>query len=150
MKSCFCTFLILCLALVSCEPICLSKEEQLNTAEEVIGANSQNIIDNKYDGGNDVGWVIENIQYDCMKTSMIARAKITFKGQYSGLSYWARGTFKIDLARETWEFKEESIDPMLKIALGIGEDAKKELLNSFQGTDSKESDSLLTDSSQGN
>lgn len=117
---------------VSCDTVCLNEKEKFSLANELVSGKMYEVVDQKYDGGNNLQYEIQQINYDCLKTSLDVRAKLTFEGQFSGIKYWSVGTFSMDIAKKNWTFKEISTDPLLKTALNLSEETKRELLKNFE------------------
>jgi hypothetical protein len=117
---------------VGCDKVCLNEKEKLSLATELVSGKMYEVVDQKYDGGNNVQYQIQQIDYDCLKTEINVKTRLTFEGQFSGIQYWSVGIFSMDIANRTWVFKEISTDPLLKTAINLSEQTKREILKNFE------------------
>ncbi len=117
---------------VGCDTVCLNEKEKLSLANELVSGKMYEVVDQKYDGGNNLQYQILQIDYDCLKTEINVKTRLTFEGQFSGIQYWSVGIFSMDIANRTWVFKEISTDPLLKTAINLSEQTKREILKNFE------------------
>lgn len=117
---------------VGCDTICLNEKEKLSLATELVSGKMYEVVDQKYDGGNNIQYQIQQIDYDCLKTEINVKARLTFEGQFSGIQYWSIGIFSMNIAKRTWVFKEISTDPLLQTALNLSEQTKREILKNLE------------------
>ncbi len=115
----------------ACDTVCLNNQEQFSLANELVKGKMFQVVDRKYDGGNYLQYDIEQIDYDCLNTTINVKARLTFEGQFSGINYWSIGIFSLNIAKKTWVFTEVSTDPLLKTALKLGEETKREILKNL-------------------
>lgn len=117
---------------VGCDTVCLNEKEKLSLANELVSGKMYEVVDQKYDGGNNLQYQIQQIDYDCLKTEINVKTRLTFEGQFSGIQYWSVGIFSMDIANRTWVFKEISTDPLLKTAINLSEQTKREILKNLE------------------
>ena len=117
---------------IGCDTVCLNEKEKLSLANELVSGKMYEVVDQKYDGGNNLQYHIQQIDYDCLKTEINVKTRLTFEGQFSGIQYWSVGIFSMDIADRTWVFKEISTDPLLKTAINLSEQTKREILKNFE------------------
>ena len=114
--------------IVGCNEVCLNEQEKNSLANKLVNSKIHEVVDQKYDGGNNLQYDIQEIDYDCLNTTIKVKARLTFDGQFSGINYWSIGIFSMDMAKKTWVFTEVSTDPLLKTAIKLGEETKREIL----------------------
>jgi len=114
--------------LIGCNEVCLNEQEKNSLANKLVRSKINEVVDQKYDGGNNLQYDIQEIDYDCFNTTIKVKARLTFDGQFSGINYWSIGVFSMDMAKKTWVFTEVSTDPLLKTALKLVEETKREIL----------------------
>lgn len=117
---------------LSCDEVCLNEQEKTSMAHDLVQSKMQEVVSLNYEGGNNIQYEIQQIDYDCLNTTMKIKAKLIFEGQYTGIQYWSVGVFTLQIADRSWRFDETQVDPLLKTSLKIGEEAKKELLNTIE------------------
>ncbi len=117
---------------IGCDTVCLNEKEKLSLANELVSGKMYEVVDQKYDGGNNLQYQIQQIDYDCLKTEINVKTRLTFEGQFSGIQYWSVGIFSMDIAKRTWVFKEINTDPLLKTALNLSEQTKREILKNLE------------------
>ena len=114
--------------LIGCNEVCLNEQEKNSLANKLVRSKINEVVDQKYDGGNNLQYDIQEIDYDCFNTTIKVKTRLTFDGQFSGINYWSIGIFSMDMAKKTWVFTEVSTDPLLKTVLKLGEETKREIL----------------------
>jgi hypothetical protein len=114
--------------IIGCKEVCLNEQEKNSLANKLVNSKIYEVLEQKYDGGNNLQYDIQEIDYDCLNTTIKVKARFTFDGQFSGINYWSIGIFSMDMAKKTWVFTEVSTDPLLKTVLKLGEETKREIL----------------------
>lgn len=116
---------------IGCDTVCLNEQEKFSLANELVKGKMHQVVDQKYDGGNNLQYDIQQIEYDCLNTTIKVKTRLAFEGQFSGINYWSVGVFSLDIAKKTWVFTEVSTDPLLKTAVKLGEETKREILENL-------------------
>ncbi len=110
----------------------MSEREQLLIAQEYLFKYEEKIIDEEYGGGVELYSEIIRTEYDRSKENLRIFVKFTFKGQYSGLNYWAKGILQVDNRSGEAKYETIAVDPKLEDALSIQNKLENELIKGIE------------------
>jgi hypothetical protein len=93
--------LVLCSALTGCTNRTDRDREAI--ASSILNRHELDIINSNYGGGENFDFEIleiTNNSYD----DFDAKVRLTFKGQYTGIEYWAKGNLHVELSTKSYQY----------------------------------------------